>query len=484
MALSAGLYSAAFPPVGLWIASWIAVVPLLLALATASTREGALLGLAWSLLVGLGTASFVPQMIATYFGVGTLLAWLAAGGATAATGVAYAGFAGVLSWRLRRGPAGPLCVAGLWGLCELARTALPFPNPWAMSGYSQLPYSTIAQTADLVGVAGLGILVVSVNALLCSLFSPAFRPHSLRWESLAVVSLFISASAYGHFRLQRNFETGEPSVVALVQGAIPRAVRKNPAHHSAILNHYRDLSRRIDGKPVSLVLWPEYSLELVLRSGSPEHRALAELSSELGADLLVGTLTRAPSPRADEFRNSAILLRGDAWLDAYHKVSLMPYGETEAGSPWLRGVEYTLVPGTSRQPLSTSAGSLGVLLCNEVMLSGPARETVRAGAQILANPSNDDWFGRRGADLQLQIAAFRAIENRRYLLRPTHSGVTAVVDPHGAVRSIPPGNPGVLLEKIGRSFERSIYNRWGDLVPLAVACLALVASREWRIAAS
>jgi len=93
-----------------------------------------------------------------------------------------------------------------------------------------------------------------------------------------------------------------------------------------------------------------------------------------------------------------------------------------------------------------------------------AREAVRAGAQILVNLTNDAWFGRSAAPFQHHmIAAFRAIENRRYLLRSTNSGFTAVVDPAGrTIASIPIFSEQVLLAKVKAFSRRSLYNRLGN----------------------
>ena len=74
---------------------------------------------------------------------------------------------------------------------------------------------------------------------------------------------------------------------------------------------------------------------------------------------------------------------------------------------------------------------VGVSICYEAAFG---EEILRAlpQAQILANVSNDAWFGDSLAPHQhLQIARSRALETGRYLLRATNTGISAIIDPQG-----------------------------------------------------
>ena len=60
-------------------------------------------------------------------------------------------------------------------------------------------------------------------------------------------------------------------------------------------------------------------------------------------------------------------------------------------------------------------------------------------SDALVTVTNDGWFGRSAARYQhLQIARMRALESRRFLLRAANDGVSAVINPWGAVVSRAP----------------------------------------------
>ena len=79
------------------------------------------------------------------------------------------------------------------------------------------------------------------------------------------------------------------------------------------------------------------------------------------------------------------------------------------------------------------------------------------------------------------MARMRAIENARYLLRATNTGITAVVRPDGQIaKEIPPDRPGVLEARWGFERRRTFYSRYGDwfaYLSCLVAVLALIAAR-------
>jgi apolipoprotein N-acyltransferase len=104
-----------------------------------------------------------------------------------------------------------------------------------------------------------------------------------------------------------------------------------------------------------------------------------------------------------------------------------------------------------------------------------ARQFVKEGAEVLVNTSNDGWYGSSAARYQhLLMARMRAIENARYLLRATNTGITAVIRPDGRISSqLPPDQSGVLEGKWAFLNRQTFYSRHGDWFAM-IACLVSV----------
>jgi len=137
-------------------------------------------------------------------------------------------------------------------------------------------------------------------------------------------------------------------------------------------------------------------------------------------------------------------------------------------------------PGGPAAPLATRAGPAGVLLCNEAMLSELAAARARDGAAYLAVLSNDSWIpSRRFADHLFDIVRMRAVEQRRWLVRASTSGPSAVVDPWGRVQVRSAiFEPDVVTGWIRPREDQTPYARLGDA--FAFACTGVAALACWR----
>src|SRR5207244_8047578 len=118
----------------------------------------------------------------------------------------------------------------------------------------------------------------------------------------------------------------------------------------------------------------------------------------------------------------------------------------------------------------------GVLICNEAVFAEVAAARVRAGASYLVNLANDTWLGDWKYAVRIfDIVALRAIEQRRYLVRASTSGPSAIVDPWGRV---PARTQPFTQEAIGGTLRGrnglTVYCRLGDLFAGVCTAAALV----------
>ena len=154
----------------------------------------------------------------------------------------------------------------------------------------------------------------------------------------------------------------------------------------------------------------------------------------------------------------------------YDKAHLVPYGEYLAlrwlleplGATRLVAGSIDFWPGPGPQTLDLGDwGQAGVQICYEIVFSGQVVDRQRRPDYIF-NPSNDGWFGSWGPPQHLGQARMRAIEEGLPVLRSTTTGISAVIDANGVVRShigmrrdaridglIPPAKPPTLFARLG-----------------------------------
>ena len=102
---------------------------------------------------------------------------------------------------------------------------------------------------------------------------------------------------------------------------------------------------------------------------------------------------------------------------------------------------------------------------------------------MLSVITNDAWFGRTSGPYQhLRIAALRAVEFRRPVIRAANSGVTAVIDRWGRIdQATPLYRKDAVLATVWPEQGMTLYARTGDWVPLlaiVVAIAGLIIFRE------
>ncbi len=480
--LAACLYGAAHPPIAAWPLAWVALAPLFAACVGAGPGRGLALGGLFGVSAAFVTSSWLPGMLQDFFEIGPVPAWsMTLAVYVCLAGSYFAAFGFALGWAGRRGPISPFVVALLFAGCELARAYWLVPDPWALIAYSQLPFTGIVQLADLAGPFGLGALIALVNACVAGVVVARLRPSPRAAFGVALIGLL--ALAYGQGRLATDFGVGEPERVALVQGGLDRSLRFQAERREANLAHHVALTRVAEAASADLVFWPEFAVDFPLHPAAAATASLWKAAREMPVDLIFGVPTLATQGGRGRYHNSALLVRDGHPVARYDKVRLMPFSESNP----LRGLldigNDLYRPGVRIAPLESGSLRIGMLLCSEAMLPAFVRATSLAGATLLANPSNDDWFDDAGAAAsQLAAVAFRAVENRRYLVRPAANGFTAVIDPHGRViQRAARGRPEVLVASVRGSDTTTPYQRLGDR-PLALAsafaCLALVLRRR------
>lgn len=413
-------------------------------------------------------------MLGGYFGLGPLasLAGLAAIGLLT-VGPFVAAWAAWLAWRWQRGAPPALAAGAAWALAEFARAHAPVRSPFGLLAYGAP--EPLTQLADLAGPWGLGALLAACSLALA-------RGAGARRALAGALAALALAALYGEWRLAQRFDAGEPLRVAVVQGAVVHERSgADPARSGANLERHLALTREAAEARAALVFWPEYALDFSLAARSAPGAHLRAQLRALEVELVTGANHSGQAGDGTRAYDSVFSLGADGTLRSrYDKTVLVPFAESvPSGLRWVAG-DGPYSAGRSLRPLSTRAARVGAFLCAEVLFPEVPRELARAGAELLANPSNDHWFqAPAGSEQQLRAARMRAIENRRWLVRPATTGISAVIDPHGRVVARSGfGGAEVLVAEVRRSSAVSPAQRAGD-APVVVA-IGIVLSSSAR----
>jgi apolipoprotein N-acyltransferase len=449
-----------------------------------SPRAAARTGLAFGIgLFGAGI-SWVYIALETFGGMAAPLAALATGGLVLFLSL-YPALAGFVAVRLT--PAGTTCraiaAAAAFVLAEWLRGALFTGFPWLAVGYSQLPGSPLAGYAPVGGV-WLTSLAVALVAALVVLALDAFVDGRSRAGALAAAGvLVLGAGGALLSRIEWTAPVGDPVAISLVQGNVQQSLKFDPAFRDRSDDLHLALAERSRGRVVVL---PESAFPVPadrLRLDVP--RRLADLARSRGGDVLFGVfLIEPPAPGSDEPRiHNSVVSVGSARTQVYRKRHLVPFGETIPAKPvvgWFinRVLAIPLsdqTPGPVDQaPFEVGGARIAVNICYEDAFGAELRAGARE-ATLLVNVTNDAWYGRSIAARQHnQIAAMRALELGRPMLRATNTGITAAIGHDGRVLDeLPWFTVGILETEVTGRSGATPYLRFGDALPLAVSALVL-----------
>jgi apolipoprotein N-acyltransferase len=411
--------------------------------------------------------------------------------------MAYLGlFVAVASWIVAAGtrPFGAsavLLAPGPWVAGELGRTYVWSGFPWALLGYSQVTVLPIAQTASLVGVYGLSMLLAFTSGTLAY----ALIARRRRLVPLAsVLALIVLLAVWGAGRISAGSLThqGTPIRVGVVQGNISQDEKWSGALQGAIMKRYIDLSRAALAENAQFILWPESSLPFYFELDPAGVAPIRRLAREGRAAFLIGSdqleqirfVPGQPPPEVRErYYNAAFLVDPDGLTRAvYRKMHLVPFGEYVPlkkllffVGPLVEAVS-DFSPGDKPATLPVAGHVASTAICYEVVYPQLIAGFVDRGSELLTTITNDAWFGTSSAAYQhWDQAAMRSIEQGRYLARAANTGISGFVDPYGRVLAKTRlFEPAMQVREVRFLTERTVYGRIGDSAAYAGLVIAVV----------
>jgi apolipoprotein N-acyltransferase len=482
--LSAIFLLFSFPPFNFSLSAWIALVPLFVIPKDLSLKKTFILYYSSGLIFWCGHIWWLNYV--TSLGYVFLSAYLAL----------FLGFFGLFLKLFREKIEYPLLFIAppLWIMFEFMRTHFLISFPWSLLGYSQWQNIPLIQISSATGVYGVSFLIVMLNAAIADLILSAFaeghgcKPVNASYKNkksffalLFSILIVACVSVYGLSAILPNdgARGGKEIKISVIQGDIPQNIKWSEEYSHQIVNTYAQLSIYAGIDPdISLIVWPETSYPDYVDTESELFEKVKNLTDYLNVPLLVGAVT---SQNNENYNSALLISSGGEIKQTYNKLRLVQFAEYIPLKKFLsflgnifpqigafsKGDEYTIfqTPITdNRKP------SFAVLICFEDLFPDLARNFTNEGAQFFVVITNDAHFKESSALWQhFTHSIFRAIENRRPIVRAANNGVSGFIDCYGRPFKILRENGKILgvrgyaTAQIISSDKKTFYTRFGDL---------------------
>jgi apolipoprotein N-acyltransferase len=481
--------------------SWVCVGILVIVLFGARPLVAFGCGFLHGLCFVLTSVPWIAKVLAVHGGLSIAGGW----GILLLIGSVWGAANGLVTWAIHRLSLWSITLACigtpfLWVSLEMFRTWLPeISFPWNLLGYPAAANLALAQLTTITGIYGLSFVVAAFNALIAWSDANTTQPPRRRLAILASATAVLLAVmiAGPHF---------VPKAVAnhtarAVQLNFPEADEYPPDWfkvHASELDEIERFSLAPSAHHPDLLVWPEAPAPFSYQDVQFAHMA-SSLAIGFGYPFIVGVVEWKPETVSEGGTSHTIMAPYNSALmfDAqgrrvfsYDKVHLVPFGEYEP-FPLIHRVVANVSSevGGFRKGTKYSVGrfangySFSVFICYEAIYPGEIRRFAANGAQLFVNISNDGWFGHSAAAEQhLGMARVRAVENRRWLVRATNSGITASIDPYGRIyRPLPRDVRAAADLPYDFRTKETIYTRFGDWFAwLCVIVSVILLGLSWK----
>jgi apolipoprotein N-acyltransferase len=489
-------------PVPFWrtFFAWLAFVPLFYGLLSPhnlrhprALLRGALAAYLMGFLWFVGNCYWIYQTMLYYGGlpraisVGILVAY------SMVLGLYFGALGLLLTFAAKafRGPHYALLAAPFFWVSLELLSARFTKVPWDLLGYSQVDNFLLISLAPFTGVYGLTFVLIAGNALIAwgVLASTPKRRTAILVTGLVAAVVLQNGD---HF-------APPPSPVQATAVLLQQNLNVNQdntwpgGEYAEHINQFIKLSSKTCGPylagmpelnaypvtpdcpvlPVTpgVILWPE-SPAPFLDKDPRLLEALRTVALSMHAPVIAGTTSLDPNGLRSDMYNSALFVGLDgAVAGRYDKIHLVPWGEY---IPYKNFFSFAknltqqagdMTHGWRRVIFSTDGHRFGVFICYEEIFGDETRLFVKQGAQVLVNLSNDGWYGDTCAPWQtLSMSRMRAVENRRWLLRDTNTGLTTIIDPYGRLTASTLRHARTsLAARYGYRSDLTFYTVHGDL---------------------
>jgi len=474
--------SFAFPGRDISFLAWFSIAPFLFLVAESPRSDAFTAGVLFGLPYFFGTQYWIYYSI-NHYGHLNLPASVAVVFLLCLYESLYTGiFALVLNYVSKR-TALPLVLTAstLWVCLEYARGFILTGFPWSLLGYSQYRSLPLIQIADITGIYGISFIVIAANAVLADFMLlerrrrhiPLYPTVPVWLGTVSVIIIAVVTISYGYHRLGEKMPS-RPVRISIIQGNIDQDMKWDRQYQDSVLSTYMEMSKIVSRQKPDLIVWPETALPFIFGHDREHTGRLMAFQKENGVPLLTGTIrAREHKDGSRVYSNSAVLM--DSYgkvMYSYDKIHLVPFGEYVPLKNALffvnrlvEGAVGDYVPGRAYTSAKTSFGTFSTVICYELIFPSLVRNFFLKGGDFIVTITNDAWFGSTIGPVQhFYTSVFRAVENRKPVVRAANTGISGFVDSRGRViKKTGLFEKTAVTAEIDRDGRVTFYTRYGDI---------------------
>ena len=350
----------------------------------------------------------------------------------------------------------------VWASLEFAREYVLTGFPWLIAAQAFSVWPESIQAVSVVGSYGLAMLLACAGLWLY---------QGRKFSVLAALALLVPVLGYGFFLQDEDYDAPSRDIL-IVQGNLDQDIKWEEEIQMKTVEKYKELTlQALREEKADLVLWPETAMPFYLQEQSSMSFMVMNFAQKQDIELVTGAPAYEMLDDGINYQlhNRAFWVSGRGLVkDHYDKERLVPFGEYIPWSDHLFFLDRLVAgsmdfsPGKSNAPMENEDLALGMLICYEIIFPGLVRERVQKGANILINISNDAWFGRTSAPKQhLHLSVLRAVEQGRFVVRSTNTGISAFINPFGRVyKSTSLFQDATLQGRVMLLDEKTFYHVW------------------------
>jgi apolipoprotein N-acyltransferase len=339
----------------------------------------------------------------------------------------------------------------------------------------------------------ISFVLAAINAGLASYFFTSSKKSLWILATAAILAIFLQfGSPIGkHSILEGTDQTAIMLQENIEVGAPGKSVR--PLAPSQEMQTFSELSMRPansailhPNQPPTILIWPEAPSHF-LTSDPRFIASIGSVARMLQVPAIIGSIGIEPTNQNPdgyyEYDSAALFDSSGAFHGHYDKIHLVPWGEYVPYKEFFSFAQKltegvgNMDPGTERSVFTTGGHSYGTFICYESIFGDEVRHFTLNGAQVLVNISDDGWYGDTGAPWQhLNMTRMRAIENHRWLLLDTNTGITTAIDPQGrTLLEAPRHTRGAYVFPFAFTQGLTLYTRFGDWFAWLCTIVTLIA---------